>query len=60
MSYFNYTDLNSSFLDIKLVDPGSTLINVGACGPISPEIRKLSLRNFVKSFRKQSNRELFV
>jgi len=33
MSYFIYTDLISSFLDPRLVDPGSTLIHVGACGP---------------------------
>jgi len=30
MSYFNYTDLLSSLLDPTLVDPGSTLIYVGA------------------------------
>jgi len=34
MSYFIYTDLISSLLDPKLqVDPGSTLIHVGAYGP---------------------------
>jgi len=32
MSYFIYTDLINSLLDLKLVDPGSTLINVGAYG----------------------------
>jgi len=34
-SYFIYTDLISSLLDPKLVDPGSTLIHVGVyigCG----------------------------
>jgi len=30
MSYFIYTDLISSLLDPRLVDPGSTLIHVGA------------------------------
>jgi len=30
MSYFIYTDLISSLLDPKPVDPGSTLIYVGA------------------------------
>jgi len=29
MSYFIYTDLISSFLDPRLVDPGSTLTHVG-------------------------------
>jgi len=33
MSYFIYTDLISSLLDPKLVNPGSTLIHVGAYGP---------------------------
>jgi len=32
MSYFMYTDLISSLLDPRLVDPGSTLIFVGAYG----------------------------
>jgi len=32
MSYFTYTDLISSFLDLKLVDRGSILIHVGAYG----------------------------
>jgi len=32
MSYFIYTDLNSSLLDPRLVDPGSTLVYVGVCG----------------------------
>jgi len=30
MSYFICTDLISSLFDPRLVDPGSTLINVGA------------------------------
>jgi len=30
MTYFIYTDLISSLLDQRLVDPGSTLIHVGA------------------------------
>jgi len=33
MSYFIYTDLISSLLDPRLVDPGSTLIHAGAYGP---------------------------
>jgi len=33
MSYFIYTDLISSFLDLRLLDLGSTLIYVGAHGP---------------------------
>jgi len=33
MSYFIYTDLISSLLDPRLVDPGSTLIRAGANGP---------------------------
>jgi len=33
MSYLIYTDLISSFLDPKLVDPRSTLIHVGAYDP---------------------------
>jgi len=33
MSYFIYTDLISSSLDPKLVDPGSTLIYIGAYDP---------------------------
>jgi len=33
MSYFNYSDLINSSLDPRLVDPGSTLTNVGAYGP---------------------------
>jgi len=33
MSYFTYTDLINSLLDPKLVDPGSVLIQAGACGP---------------------------
>jgi len=34
MSYFIYTDLISSLLDPRLVDPGSTLIfYIGAYGP---------------------------
>jgi len=35
MSCFTYTDLISSLLDPKLVDPGSTLIHVDANGPKS-------------------------
>jgi len=33
MSYFIYTDLISSLLDLRLVDPGSNLIYVGAYDP---------------------------
>jgi len=33
MSYFIYTDLISSLLDPRLVDPGSTLIHVGEYDP---------------------------
>jgi len=32
MSHFIYTDLISSLLDPRLVDPGSTLIYIGAYG----------------------------
>jgi len=35
MSYFIYTELISSLLDPKLVNPGSTLIHVGAYQPKS-------------------------
>jgi len=35
MSYFIYTDLISSLLDPKLVDPGSTLIHIDAYGPLN-------------------------
>jgi len=35
MSYFIYTDLIRSLLDPRFVDPGSTLIHVGAYGPKS-------------------------
>jgi len=31
--YFIYTDLISSLLDPRLVDPGSTLIHIGAYDP---------------------------
>jgi len=33
MSYFTYTDLISSLLNPRLVDPGSSLIYVDAYGP---------------------------
>jgi len=33
MLYFIYTDLISSLLDPRLVDPGSILIYVGTYGP---------------------------
>jgi len=33
MSYFTYTDLIISLLDLGLVNPGSTLYNVGAYDP---------------------------
>jgi len=33
MSYLIYTDLISCLLDPRLVDPGSTLIHVGAYDP---------------------------
>jgi len=32
MSYFTYTDLISSLPDPNLVNPGSTLVDVGAYG----------------------------
>jgi len=35
MSYFICTDLISSLLDLRLVDPGSTLTHVGAFEPTS-------------------------
>jgi len=35
MLYFIYTDLISSLLNSRLVDPGSTLIYVGAYDPKS-------------------------
>jgi len=38
MSYFIYTDLIRSLLDPRLVDPGSTLIHVGACSPITDRL----------------------
>jgi len=34
MSYFIYADLISSLLNPRHVDPGSTLIHVGAYGPL--------------------------
>jgi len=46
MSYFTYTDLISSSLDPKLVDPGSTLIHVGAYGP------KTNKRQFKRRYTK--------
>jgi len=33
MSYFGYTYLIISLLDLRPVDPGSSLIHVGACDP---------------------------
>jgi len=33
MSYFIYTDFISSLLDPRFVDPGSSLIYIGAYGP---------------------------
>jgi len=33
MSHLIYTDLISSLLDPRLIDPGSTLIHVGAYDP---------------------------
>jgi len=38
MSYFIYTDLLSSLFDPILVDPGLTLIHVGAYGPGIPRL----------------------
>jgi len=46
MSYFIYTDLICSFLDPKLVDPGSTLIHVGAYTALSVLKITTLLRNF--------------
>jgi len=46
MSYFIYTDLISSLIDSRLVDPGSTLIYVGTYG--------LSLDDRSKSQRERS------
>jgi len=46
MSYFIYTNLISSFLDPKLVDPGSTLINVGA---YDPEFVNPNFSNFYRT-----------
>jgi len=37
MSYFDYTNLISRLLDPRPVDPGSTLIHVGAYGRKSNE-----------------------
>jgi len=42
MPYFFYTDLISSLLDQKLVDPGSTLIHVDAYGPKCISLHVLS------------------
>jgi len=42
MSYFIYTDLISSLLDPRLVDPGSILIYVGAYGPKSSTLHRSS------------------
>jgi len=39
MSYFIYTDLISSLLDLRLVDPGSTLMHVGALNPNPARVR---------------------
>jgi len=40
MSNFIYTDLISILLDLRLVDPGSTLIHDGADGPYSSTKQK--------------------
>jgi len=42
MSYFNYTDLVRSLRDPSLVDPGSTLIYVGAYDPYISNILYLA------------------
>jgi len=49
MSYFIYADIISSLLDIRLVDPGSTLIQVGAYDPKSSEksLKVAALRNLM-------------
>jgi len=44
MPYFIYTDLISSLLDLRLVDPGSTLIHVDAYDP-----------NWLTAFHKQNH-----
>jgi len=41
MPYFIYTDIISSLLDPKLVDPGSTLIHVGKYGTKLLEIARI-------------------
>jgi len=43
MSCFIYTDLFSSLLDLTLVDPGSTLIHVGAYGPKTTKMHKVRI-----------------
>jgi len=52
MSYFSYPDLISSFLDPKLVDLGSTLIHVGAYGPMKYNIDKHQQSVKIKNKRK--------
>jgi len=49
MLYFIYTDLISSLLE-RLVDPGSTLIYVGAYDPIF-HLQKVDFRTFSQTFQ---------
>jgi len=51
MSYFIYTDLISSLLDPRLVEPGSTLIHVGAYDP-RWRIRSTLAHRVVKTFHR--------
>jgi len=44
MSYFTYIDLITGLLDPRLVDPGSTLIYVGAYVPISNTVFQYLLK----------------
>jgi len=46
MSYFIYTDLISSLRDPRLVDPGSTLIYVGAYNPWKINFVLFTLQNY--------------
>jgi len=43
MSNFSYTELISSLLDPRLVNPGSTLIHVDVYGPKSTNFRTATL-----------------
>jgi len=46
MSYFIYTDLITSLLDPSLVDPGSTLIHVGAHSPKNKNIVRMEFATY--------------